>query len=196
MCGNVQNSKCVEALGARLQVGEDVLERLGAVDARAARRPGTQRSVTATTAPSVPSPMRAARSRSPSARGERPLLPARQHELHLLDLRGQVGVAQAGPVRARGQGAAERLGGDVAQVRQREPVRVERVAERRERDAGLDPHEPGGAVGVQHAVQPVEREQRVAGQHRAGERVPAARHPDLAGRGHGGGHLGAAARPQ
>ena len=102
-CGKVQNSKCSWRSARSCRSARTSSSGSGRSTPCSAKA-GTQRSVTATTAPSVPSPTRAARSRSPSARGQRPLLPARQDELHGLHLRRQVGMAQAGAVRRRWRG--------------------------------------------------------------------------------------------
>ncbi len=81
-------------------------------------------------------------------------------------------------MRAGRDRARHRLGVDVAEVLHRQPARVQLARERVQADAGLDPHAPRGRVGVEHAGQRVERDQRPLG-HRAGvERVPGAAHPD------------------
>jgi hypothetical protein len=127
---------------------------------------------------------------------QRPLLAPGEHEVEGLHLRGEVLVPGARPVRGRGDRAAERLRGDVAEVRHGEAEPVQRAAQRRERDAGLHADEAGGPVGVQDTVEPVQREERVVRQDRTGERVPAPGHAHPSRRGDGGGDLGAVARPQ
>ena len=61
------------------------------------------------------------------------------------------------------------------------PCVQERLAERAERDAGLRRAQARDAVDVEHPVHALEREQGPAGQHRVGEGVPGAGHPDLLG---------------
>ena len=154
-CGKVQNSKCVVALGALLQVGEHVLERLGAGRRPCSAKAGTQRSVTADHRAERPeADARGAQQVAVGAR-ERPLLPARQHELHRLDLGGEVRVAQARAVRAGGQRAARASGrrcrrGWAARARARRGAALSASsvipASTRTR--------PVAAVGVQHPVEP------------------------------------------
>ena len=103
------------------------------------RKAGTQRSVTATTTPSAPSPIRAARSRSPPR--QLALAAVAEHQLDRLDLGRQVRQPRAGAVRAGGQRAGHRLHVDVAEVRQRQPAQVQLAAEPVQRHAGLHPHE-------------------------------------------------------
>ncbi len=63
--------------------------------------------------------------------------------------------ARAGAVGGGGDRAGERLGVDVAEVLQREPVLGQARGELADRDAGLDAHQPGGAVDVENAREAV-----------------------------------------
>ena len=90
-------------------------------------------------------------------------------------------MPRPGAVRAGGQRAGQRLGVDVTEVGQRQAADVQLAAQAMEGDAGLDPHEAARRVGVEHAIHALEREQRPAREHAAGERVPGTRHAHGAG---------------
>ena len=99
-------------------------------------------------------------------------LPSARTNSTRLDLRGEVREPRAGAVRAGGERARERLGVDVAEVRHRQSARVQLLRELVQADAGLDAHEARRGVGVEHAREQVEADQRALGGDAAAERVP------------------------
>ena len=78
--------------------------------------------------------------------------------------------------------ARDRLGVDVAEVLHRQPARVQFARERVQADPALDADAPGRGIGVEHAGQGVQRDQRALGHRAAVERVPGAAHAHRARR--------------
>ena len=149
-CGKVQNSKWSCASARSCSVVEHVLERLRLVDVAQAERGHAaerDRGDHAERAEATPA-RRAARRRRSIVRS----LPSARISSTLSTWPGEVRQPRAGAVRAGGERAGERLGVDVAEVRHRQPARVQLARERLQADAGLDAHEPGRGVGVEHAV--------------------------------------------
>ena len=174
----------VGGVRALVERGEHVLQRLRPVDpAEPERRDAAQRHRDHHAERAEPDPRRA--QQVAVGRGQLAHAAVAEHQLDALDLRRQVPQPRAGAVRAGRDRAGDRLRVDVAEVRQRQPAQVQLAAQPVQRDPGLDAHEPGRRVGVEHAVHAVEREQHAVGEHRPGERVPGARDPHRLPRGRG-----------
>ena len=144
---------------------------------------GTQRRVTAEIAPSAPTPTRAARSSSGSVGGAQLAHAAvGEDQLDRLDLGGDVAQPRAGAVGAGRDRAGDRLAVDVAEVLHRQPEPVQLLVEVGEDRPAPDPDQAGGGVGVEHAAQRLDPDQRAVGQRRLGEGVPGAGDAHLAPR--------------
>ncbi len=121
--------------------------------------------------PSAPIATRAARRRSGSESSIVIERPVRRDHFERLDLGRDVLKALAGPVSAGRDGAGDRLAVDVAEVLERDSVRVEHSVEVVEHRARLDLEESRLPVEVELAGEPVEADHRPLGQGAVGERV-------------------------
>ena len=104
------------------------------------------------------------------------------------DRRGEVAPLASGAVGRGADRTGHRLHVDVAQVRHRQPDRVELVGERPQRDPGVDRDPPTLGVDVAHRSHPLERQQHARRHRRRGERVAGADHLDALLLPVGGGH--------
>ena len=173
-CGNVNSSKW--SLASTCASSPSSTSSSGSGRSTAWRRKaGTQRRVTAATTPSAPSPTRAARSSSPpstvSSRAVgRARAPSPRRSRARLPSRAPVPCVPVTSAPASDWASMSPRFGSAR------PWRVQLAHEPVQRDAGLGAHEPGRAVDVEHAVEPLERQQRPVGRHAGRERVPGARH--------------------
>ena len=117
----VEELEVVVRVRALVERVEHLLQRRAASTPRSLNA-GTQRSVTAVTTPSEPSPTRAARRRSPSSSVSVRRSPSPVTSSSASTCAREVRQPRAGAVRAGRERAGERLGVDVAEVRERQPA--------------------------------------------------------------------------
>jgi hypothetical protein len=94
------------------------------------------------------------------------------HELHRLDLRGEVSKPGSGAVGRGRDRAGEALAVDVAEVLERQPELVEAAVERTQDDPALNLDQARRPIGGEDPVEPVEAHHQPIGERDVAERVP------------------------